>query len=92
MAKPNIVLESTNMYKSNNDIIQSWIDDRVVEEVDGARLLLKDCYEDFKIWYAENVPKEKPITKQKFQNFIEAKWGTAKRPEVYFEDKSLKNT
>lgn len=90
--KPNIVLESTNMYKSNNDIIQTWIDDRVLEEVDGARLFLKDCYEDFKQWYQDNVPKEKPITKQKFQTFIEAKWGTAKRPEVYFEDKSLKNT
>lgn len=88
--EPNIVLDSTNVYKSSNDIIQTWIDERIIEST-GNRITLKDMYDDFKDWFHRYVENEKKISKQQFQKFIEAKWGNAKKPHIDFEDKAFKN-
>jgi P4 family phage/plasmid primase-like protien len=61
ISEPMEVRIATESYKNNNDLIGQFINDRVSinKEVPDDRIQLSNLYNDFRIWSAENVPKNK---------------------------------
>jgi P4 family phage/plasmid primase-like protien len=59
--EPMEVRIATESYKNNNDLIGQFINDRIIVDKNAAndRINITNLYNDFRVWAAENVPKNK---------------------------------
>lgn len=60
--EPAEVVVATNSYRSNNDVIGQWLDDRYEpDEAGRERIQIQKAYSDFKSWVSQNAPKGKKM-------------------------------
>jgi P4 family phage/plasmid primase-like protien len=58
--EPREVIAATESYKSNNDMIGQFINDKIIIVEDKKeRLSLTKLYNDFRVWSVNNIPKNK---------------------------------
>ena len=86
--EPNIVIEETNIYQNDNDIINQFVKD-YVQEAPGKTLSINTMYIEFKGFFSNAVPGTKIMPKASFQSYFIQKWGEPKKPGYYYEDKDL---
>ena len=82
---PKSVKEATREYRNSNDLIQRFVDEKLVRK-QGSNLAGKEVYERYEIWCSDNgyTPKSKPsffeeLTKRK----ILSRSGTVNGQTVY---------
>jgi P4 family phage/plasmid primase-like protien len=66
------VKERTDKYKLDSNYIQKFVEEHIASDplsVD-KKLKIKDVHEDFKIWYKDHAPGEKPIKIDDLKNYI----------------------
>ena len=78
ITEPREVINATQKYKDNNDIIGQYINDRLIydSEATKEKIGINDIYNDFRIWSNENVPKgKKNPDRIQLRSYIEKIYG-----------------
>jgi phage/plasmid-associated DNA primase len=52
---------ATQSYKNNNDVIGQFINERIIidKEAQSERINITNIFNEFRVWSAENLPKNK---------------------------------
>jgi len=76
--EPREVINSTNNYKDNNDIIGQYINDNIVVDKDVKEgIKLMELFSEFKLWLAnDNNAKNKKIDRNQFRSYFEKIYGS----------------
>jgi len=76
--EPREVINSTNNYKDNNDIIGQYINDNIVVDKDVKEgMKLMELFSEFKLWLAnDNNAKNKKIDRNQFRSYFEKIYGS----------------
>ena len=58
--EPREVINATQKYKNNNDIIGQYVHDKIIKDDNvKEKLLIMEIYSDFKLWCSKNIIKSK---------------------------------
>jgi hypothetical protein len=76
--EPREVINSTNNYKDNNDLIGQFINDNIIVDKDSKEgMKIMELYTEFKLWLAnDNNSKNKKIDRNQFRSYFEKIYGT----------------
>jgi hypothetical protein len=77
ITEPREVINATQKYKDNNDIIGQYLNDKISYSEDNKEKLgINDIYNDFRIWVNENIPKGKKCPDRiQLRSYIEKTYG-----------------
>lgn len=75
--EPREVINATQKYKDNNDIIGQYMSDRIISDSSSKdKILISDVYNDFRIWAIENISKgKKQPDRTQIRSYIEKTYG-----------------
>ena len=82
ITEPREVINATQKYKDNNDVIGQYVNDRIIKD-DSAKekIGIMEVYADFKSWGVENVAKgKKQPDRQQLRSYIDKIYG------IYIKD------
>ena len=76
--EPREVINATNNYKENNDVIGQFINDNLVKDVDNKEgMKLMELFNEYRIWAnKDNALKNKKIDRNQFRSYLEKIYGT----------------
>ena len=71
------VRKATESYKSNNDIIGQFINEKIIKvDTTTDRISIAKAYNDFRVWCCDNVPKGKKIPdRNQIKAYFEKQYG-----------------
>jgi P4 family phage/plasmid primase-like protien len=77
LTEPREVINATQKYKDNNDIIGQYVGDRIIkDEACKEKIGIMEIYNDFKTWGADNVPKgKKQPDRTQLRSYLEKIYG-----------------
>ena len=77
IVEPREVINATQKYKDNNDIIGQYVSDRIIkDESCKEKIGIMEIYNDFKTWGADNIPKgKKQPDRTQLRSYIEKIYG-----------------
>ncbi len=75
--EPREVINSTNNYRENNDLIGQYINENIIVDKDCKEgIKVMEIYTDFKLWLAnDNNSKNKKIDRNQFRSYFEKIYG-----------------
>ena len=78
ITEPREVINATNNYKENNDVIGQFINDNLVKDVDNKEgMKLMELFNEYRIWAnKDNALKNKKIDRNQFRSYLEQIYGT----------------
>jgi len=89
--EPKEVIDSTNIYKIDNDVYMQFINDKIekIKDRDIAKtnsISLPDVHAEFKEWFTENYPsyKKDSIGKSTFRDELTKRLGGIKKPDKIY--------
>lgn len=77
IVEPREVINSTNNYRDNNDLIGQYINENIMVDKDCKEgIKVMEIYTDFKLWLAnDNNSKNKKIDRNQFRSYFEKIYG-----------------
>jgi len=75
--EPREVINATQKYKDNNDIIGQYVNDRIITDADSKdKIGITEIYNDFKLWSINNVSKgKKTPDRAQLRSYLEKIYG-----------------
>jgi len=82
ITEPREVINATQKYKDNNDIIGQYVNDRIIKDDNAKEKIgIMEVYADFKNWGSDNVAKgKKQPDRQQLRSYIDKIYG------IYIKD------
>jgi len=82
ITEPREVINATQKYKDNNDVIGQYVNDRIIKDESAKEKIgIMEVYADFKSWGVENVAKgKKQPDRQQLRSYIDKIYG------IYIKD------
>jgi hypothetical protein len=75
--EPREVVNATQKYKNNNDVIGQYVGEKIKEDKENKeRIGITEIYNDFKLWYVKNIPKnKKQPDRNQLRSYLEKLYG-----------------
>lgn len=71
---PEKVLAATAMYKKQNDINRQFIEENIVDDVNGT-INITELYTQYKDWFKDGFPSQQLVPKPKIKEYFTKCWG-----------------